>query len=939
MVLGNSQTILRLHMPKATDAEIQTSELSPWHVALKSALALASNSVKEITALIGLIAALTAAFYFYRDSLKLPGYWPELIIITTIALFIALFFLPSLRVEVRKYKLAQLGVHGALEGPEYFRLTAYEKDDAAFFKRPDGAAEALCAWVEATTRPLLYLTGQSGVGKSSLINAKLLPALASKDWVALNLRPHDSPLEQLQSALLLPGAIWSKPGKPPSDLYSLLCSAADRVRRDGKRLLIIIDQFEEALILCSTEQKNGVGLFLKRLNDDPLPGLVLVLSLRADYLNDLPAFGLPFAHFGPGENTFEVCPFSRAEGQRFLEASGLSLGPELLDHILAEAAQIEDMPLKVRPIVLNTFGLVVSKFSGNLPRNVQAGRLLTGYIEQTIRETRAPELALNILRVLTTDAGTKRCLTVAEIAQQVGVDPLAVRGCMLRLSKGGILRCLPGKPERWEVAHDFTARLLQPLLSRWPGLSKRARQVAVLLVMGVWLITVTAGVWAYPWLLDLHARARLAEIGIVQSVGKYSRIDDKIINLNTLEIHYEHNGKDINDTSIYKQQLSYLAKLRHSHIKLKLINILNDESLNFSDLREFPAVHNLSSLELSFRSLDSLHGMPILPMLESIYIASDNMTDFTSLPPNPSTRFIEFHGEKLRNLSGIEGQTNLSSLKLSVSPYFSGPSEDRYSIGPFHLAGICKINNLETLDFYSLRGVIGLHELSRCKDLRNLYLKLSSLKLSEIRDLLSLVKLELSYANFYNLEDFPDLPNLESLELSNNDTKSLYGMPVLNNLKELTIRDMDIMNLNYMPNHPNLVKLDLGFKWHRYYQSRVDSFSLDDTPKRLFELSGLPPLQNLEVLDLSYREIHSLDGIPHLPNLKSLTIVGTEINSLRGLKPSRHKIKIVTERGRKLDVDQLADFVEIVIDESEPPKIEIVLDPSATVTPPPPSTR
>ena len=46
-----------------------------------------------------------------------------------------------------------------------------------------GAIASALKWVKGASGPLLYVSGQSGLGKSSLWNAAVVPALTELDWV------------------------------------------------------------------------------------------------------------------------------------------------------------------------------------------------------------------------------------------------------------------------------------------------------------------------------------------------------------------------------------------------------------------------------------------------------------------------------------------------------------------------------------------------------------------------------------------------------------------------------------------------------------------------------------------------------------------------------------------------------------------------------------
>ena len=105
----------------------------------------------------------------------------------------------------------------------------------------------------------LALVGPSGGGKSSLVQAGLLPRLrqgaipGSENWFVLDMIPGAHPYEELEAALLRIAV------NPPASLLEML-QAGDRgllrtVRRilpaKASQLLLIIDQFEELFTLVA----------------------------------------------------------------------------------------------------------------------------------------------------------------------------------------------------------------------------------------------------------------------------------------------------------------------------------------------------------------------------------------------------------------------------------------------------------------------------------------------------------------------------------------------------------------------------------------------------------------------------------------------------------------------------------------------------------------
>jgi hypothetical protein len=125
----------------------------------------------------------------------------------------------------------------------YKGLARFEPSDAAYFFGRERLAAELVARLVGTG--LLGVIGPSGSGKSSLVRAGLLPALAegvlpgSQRWRQVIMRPGEHPMREL--ARMLDGG---------DDSPGMVGRAAEHcVRADG-RLLLVVDQFEEVFTAC-----------------------------------------------------------------------------------------------------------------------------------------------------------------------------------------------------------------------------------------------------------------------------------------------------------------------------------------------------------------------------------------------------------------------------------------------------------------------------------------------------------------------------------------------------------------------------------------------------------------------------------------------------------------------------------------------------------------
>jgi len=190
------------------------------------------------------------------------------------------------------------------DGNPFAGLAPFQEADADRFH---GRAREVGA-VRARLRscPLVALAGPSGVGKSSLVRAGVIPLLkrSGEGWDTFTLRPGRHPLASL-SAILIDLAIdlatdpvaVPNPGDDrapdlaapdlraaPGQLGAALRAWAQRTRR---RVLVFVDQFEELYTLCDPEERAAFLACLDGVADDASSPLRVLLSIRSDFLDRL----------------------------------------------------------------------------------------------------------------------------------------------------------------------------------------------------------------------------------------------------------------------------------------------------------------------------------------------------------------------------------------------------------------------------------------------------------------------------------------------------------------------------------------------------------------------------------------------------------------------------------------------------------------------------
>lgn len=169
----------------------------------------------------------------------------------------------------------------ASESP-YPGLLAYRLQDAShFFGRKQAVTEVVA---ELERKQVIWLHGRSGTGKSSLIQAGLLPALLEKDALPISVRSlDDSPSLALKKALLK--RRWSDDLKLSAESLLQFLSRVDEALK-GRQIYIFFDQFEEFISrLPETKQDEFAHELADCVADTSIP-VHFIFSLRSDYFGE-----------------------------------------------------------------------------------------------------------------------------------------------------------------------------------------------------------------------------------------------------------------------------------------------------------------------------------------------------------------------------------------------------------------------------------------------------------------------------------------------------------------------------------------------------------------------------------------------------------------------------------------------------------------------------
>nr|WP_131738772.1 WD40 repeat domain-containing protein [Actinomadura roseirufa] len=191
---------------------------------------------------------------------------------------------------------------------------------------------------------VLLVSGASGVGKSSLLRAGLMPALArgrlpvagSRDWARLLVTPTSRPLGALAAAWA--GAFGGRAEAVEERLRDDPGSVLSGPPGPDGRLVLVVDQFEELFTLVADErERQTFARALHALAEGP-GGAAVVIGLRADYWDRCAAY--PQFAEAIQDGQVIVGPMTESDLRLAITgpaaAVGLDIEPGLVDLVLAE---------------------------------------------------------------------------------------------------------------------------------------------------------------------------------------------------------------------------------------------------------------------------------------------------------------------------------------------------------------------------------------------------------------------------------------------------------------------------------------------------------------------------------------------------------------------------------------------------------------------------
>ena len=356
--------------------------------------------------------------------------------------------------------------HPFQENP-YKALLEFDIQDTALFYGRSTAILKLLAHIKRDQLTVLH--AGSGVGKTSLLKAGIMPRLLADGHVPLYVRPYQTPVH-LAIKQALPINLEDSTHLANISLYDFLRRATSLI--SGRELIVILDQFEE-LFTVQNEQarKEFVDQLSTCLDDDLLP-VRWIIALRDEWFGQLGTFRPHIRN--PYANEFLLRPLSRSEAKEVIirpaERCQIDYEPALVERLLDDLGKNEIAPPHLQLVCSVLFDSLRGHSEITQAMYDEAGEakeILRQYLYRVLsrdmpQEMRAP--ARRLLEALVTLEKRRTLRTRADLQAELstwGYSPSLVDEVLNQLTDSRLLRVEEFALDRahsvvaYELAHDY----------------------------------------------------------------------------------------------------------------------------------------------------------------------------------------------------------------------------------------------------------------------------------------------------------------------------------------------------------------------------------------------------------------------------------------------------------------------------------------------------
>lgn len=354
----------------------------------------------------------------------------------------------------------------------FIELYSYEESLAPYFFGRDNDIQKLIELIYRENVVLLY--GESGVGKSSIIYAGLLPQLETEGIYVICVNTRSGFVTE---DLLAENVIKKLSRKDDTlDIISIFSSIASNLRKDDGRLIICFDQFEN-IFSGPLEDQNKLGEVLSKLIDanKKFGTITFLFSLRSDFLDKLGIWLKANNISNIWNNSYPLIKLSGLQAKEVLGNVPLLVNAEfeseLIDSTIMDLQELDNgdvYPVNLQIVATKLFEesrqttpsenerMVVT--SGLYKQLGGAKGIIESFINDKLQNFHDKNIAEAVLLGFVGPNGKRLSLSPEDITEKVSQQEVNVYDLLERMTQARLIK--PVVPNKYELVHDFLATRL-----------------------------------------------------------------------------------------------------------------------------------------------------------------------------------------------------------------------------------------------------------------------------------------------------------------------------------------------------------------------------------------------------------------------------------------------------------------------------------------------
>jgi hypothetical protein len=410
----------------------------------------------------------------------------------------------------------------------YVGLTPFDKEDETLFFGRDRERRLLTHAVLAEKLTLVY--GPSGVGKSSLLLAGVVPDLRARGQRRLTDQGHPEVVPVVfrswrDGVAELRRAVAAAFGDGADRASGSLADVVEAVTEATQtRVVVVLDQLEDYFVYHEGADGDTFADELEECLGRRRLRASFLLSIREDALGRLDRFTERIPQLF--EHTIRVENLSREDAWRAIKGPLASLGADVEDElveavidqtaagrIVIGAGGLESTvgdagvePAYLQLVMARLWEDAMSMGTSVLRRELLdrlggAERIVRAHLDSALEELPGEELALaaGLFRYLVTPSGTAIAHTAVDLASFVDRPRADVERVLARLEQARILRAVAPSDASAQIRHEIFHGALAPPLLEWlrrfeleEARRSRRGRAGVRLLVGALIVVVIA---------------------------------------------------------------------------------------------------------------------------------------------------------------------------------------------------------------------------------------------------------------------------------------------------------------------------------------------------------------------------------------------------------------------------------------------------------------